>query len=145
MAAVGAHPPLILTFSPRAGRRDARPPLGGETPGLRERRLADPRRGFIIGRMTDDEIVALAGWIAQAGLAGASETRLMQGFCERAAAAGLPLARGIAFIDTLHPLHEGRSFRWERDKPDVTFTDYGRSTRRAKPPSAGGRAPGSGC
>ena len=80
------------------------------------------------GRMTDDDIVALAGWVAEAGLAGASETTLLQGFCERAAAAGLPLARGVAFIDTLHPLYEGRTFRWDRDKPDVTFTDYGRST-----------------
>ena len=78
--------------------------------------------------MTKDDNAALAGWVAEAGLAGASETTLLQGFCERAAAAGLPLARGVAFIDTLHPLHEGRSFRWERDKPDATFTDYGRST-----------------
>jgi adenylate cyclase len=78
--------------------------------------------------MTDDEIAALAGRMAEAGLAGASETRLMQGFCERAVACGLPLARGVTFIDTLHPLYEGRTFRWEREKPDVTFTDYGRST-----------------
>jgi len=78
--------------------------------------------------MTDAEIAALCGWIAEAGLAGASETTLLQGFCERAVASGLPLARGVAFIDTLHPLYEGRTFRWEREKPDVTFTDYGRST-----------------
>ena len=78
--------------------------------------------------MTDEEMAALAGWVAEAGLSGASEPTLLQGFCERAAAAGLPLARAVAFIDTLHPLYEGRTFRWERDKPDVTFTDYGRST-----------------
>jgi adenylate cyclase len=78
--------------------------------------------------MNDAEIAALCGWIAEAGLAGASETTLLQGFCERTAGLGLPLARGVAFIDTLHPLYEGRTFRWEREKPDVTFTDYGRST-----------------
>ncbi len=82
-----------------------------------------------MGRMTNNDFAAVAGWIAEAGLAGASETALLQGFCERAVAAGLPLARGVAFIDTLHPLYEGRTFRWERDKPDVTFTDYGRSTQ----------------
>jgi len=78
--------------------------------------------------MTNEEIAALAGWIAEAGLAGASETTLLRGFCERAAAAGLPLARGMAFIDTLHPLYEGRTFRWERGKEEATFADYGRST-----------------
>ena len=31
------------------------------------------------------------------------------------------------FIDTLHPVHEGRAFRWERDKPEATLTEYGRS------------------
>jgi adenylate cyclase len=78
--------------------------------------------------MTEADIAALCGWTAEAGLAAASETTLLQGFCERAAEGGLPLARGVAFIDTLHPLYEGRVFRWEREKPDATFTDYGRST-----------------
>ena len=78
--------------------------------------------------MTEAEIAALCAWIAGAGLNGASETTLLQGFCERAVASGVPLARGVAFIDTLHPLYEGRTFRWDREKPDVTFTDYGRST-----------------
>ena len=30
-------------------------------------------------------------------------------------------------IDTLHPIHEGRAFRWERDKPEATLTEYGRT------------------
>ncbi len=81
----------------------------------------------MIRRMTEAEIAALGAWIAEAGLAGAPETTLLQGFCERVAANGVPLERGIAFIDTLHPLYEGRTFRWDRDKPDVTFTDYGRT------------------
>jgi adenylate cyclase len=78
--------------------------------------------------MRDEEIAALASWVAETGLAGASETTLLRGFCERAAACGVPLARGVAFIDTLHPLYEGRTFRWERDSPDVTSTEYGRSS-----------------
>ena len=32
------------------------------------------------------------------------------------------------FIDTLHPIHEGRAFRWERDKPAASVSEYGRST-----------------
>ena len=77
--------------------------------------------------MTEDEIAKLASWLAMAGLKGKMETALLEGFCSRAAAAGLSLARVILFIDTLHPIHEGRAFRWERDKPEATLTEYGRT------------------
>ncbi|MBV8106424.1 MAG: adenylate/guanylate cyclase domain-containing protein [Hyphomicrobiales bacterium] len=78
--------------------------------------------------MTEAEIAKLAGWLAKVGLEGRSETVLVEGFCLRAVAAGVPLARAIVFIDTLHPVHEGRAFRWEREKPEATLTEYGRST-----------------
>jgi adenylate cyclase len=57
----------------------------------------------------------LSGWLTEAGLAGESETRLLDGFCRRAGAAGLPIARAAIIIDTLHPVYEGRAFRWRRD------------------------------
>ncbi len=57
----------------------------------------------------------LVGWIVEAGLAGKSETVILDGFCRRAVAAGLPIARGALIIDTLHPIHEGRLFRWRAD------------------------------
>jgi adenylate cyclase len=82
----------------------------------------------MIGAMTEAEIAKLASWLAKAGLEGRTETALVEGFCQRAAAAGLPLARVVIFIDTLHPIHEGRAFRWEREKPETTLTEYGRST-----------------
>jgi adenylate cyclase len=78
--------------------------------------------------MTEAEIAKLASWLAKVGLEGRTETLLVEGFCQRAVAAGLPLARLIVFIDTLHPIHEGRAFRWEREKPEATLTEYGRST-----------------
>jgi adenylate cyclase len=78
--------------------------------------------------MTETELAGVASWIANAGLEGGGETVLVEGFCGRAVAAGLPLARAIVFIDTLHPIHEGRVFRWERDKPGATVSEYGRST-----------------
>jgi adenylate cyclase len=78
--------------------------------------------------MTEKELAALASWIANVGLQGSTETALVEGFCGRAVAVGLPLTRAIVFIDTLHPIHEGRVFRWERDKPAVTVSEYGRST-----------------
>jgi adenylate cyclase len=54
----------------------------------------------------------LARWTTEAGLAGKSETTILDGFCHRAVAAGLPVARAMVIIDTLHPVHEGRVFRW---------------------------------
>jgi adenylate cyclase len=78
--------------------------------------------------MTEAEIAKLASWLAKAGLEGRAETVLVEGFCRRALSAGLPLVRAIVFIDTLHPIHEGRAFRWEREKPEATLTEYGRST-----------------
>ena len=78
--------------------------------------------------MIEKELAALTSWIANAGLQGSTETTLVEGFCGRAVAAGLPLARAIVFIDTLHPIHEGRVFRWERDKLAATVSEYGRST-----------------
>ena len=75
--------------------------------------------------MIDAEIPKLANWLAKVGLEGRAETALLDGFCQRALAAGLPLARALMFIDTLHPIHEGRAFRWEREKPETTVTEYG--------------------
>ena len=57
----------------------------------------------------------LSAWLTQAGLAGESETALLDGFCRRAIDAGLPLARAALIIDTLHPVYEGRGFRWRRE------------------------------
>ena len=77
--------------------------------------------------MTEAEFAEIATWLAEAGLAGASETALVAGFCDRVAAFGLPLARALVFIDTLHPIHEGRMFRWERGVAEATLSEYGSS------------------
>lgn len=55
---------------------------------------------------------AVADWIVAAGLKGLSEIDILQGFCERLLADGFPLDRGMAIVDTLHPLYEGRVFTW---------------------------------
>jgi adenylate cyclase len=69
---------------------------------------------------------SIADWVVAAGLAGKSETALLDGFCRRAAEAGLPLARAAVIIDTLHPVHEGRAFRWRReDAGGAELLEYG--------------------
>lgn len=81
--------------------------------------------------MDDRQASALATWITEAGLAGKSETAMLTGFCERAAAAGLPLANALVLVDTLHPIHEGRVVRWYHDNRETTLGEYGRSTEGA--------------
>ena len=69
---------------------------------------------------------AIAEWIVGAGLAGESETAMLDGFCRRAVAAGLPIARAGVIIDTLHPVHEGRAFRWHRQSSrEAELIEYG--------------------
>ncbi len=78
--------------------------------------------------MVETAIDELAGWVTQAGLIGRSESELMAGFCRRASEAGIPLARATVILDTLHPIYEGRAFRWRADAPDsVEAVDYGRT------------------
>jgi adenylate cyclase len=54
----------------------------------------------------------LMNWLVSQGLTGLPENDLIRGFCERCRAAGLELSRGLVVIDTLHPIFEGRGFRW---------------------------------
>ena len=56
--------------------------------------------------------IDLMNWLVIQGLTGLPENDLIRGFCERCRADGLDLSRGLAFIDTLHPIYEGRGFRW---------------------------------
>jgi adenylate cyclase len=71
----------------------------------------------------------LHDWLIEAGLAGASESALLDGFCRRGNVAGLPLAHGVMIVDTLHPAYEGRAFfwRWEDGEGRVEQVEYGPS------------------
>jgi adenylate cyclase len=69
----------------------------------------------------------LSAWLTEAGLAGMSETDILSGFCDRCAAAGIPLGRAQLFIDTLHPVHEGRLFRWGYGPDEAPILEYGRT------------------
>jgi adenylate cyclase len=69
-----------------------------------------------------------SAWLMKAGLAGTSETDIVSGFCERCVSAGLPLARTMVLIDTLHPVHEGRLFRWGYGPTEPPLLEYGRTS-----------------
>lgn len=76
--------------------------------------------------MTIDSPDRIESWLVDAGLAGASETETLHGFCERCGEAGIALSRATLVVDTLHPTHEGHVFRWRAgsaEQPPVV--EYG--------------------
>jgi adenylate cyclase len=77
--------------------------------------------------MTDLEFADVVAWIAEAGLAGQSETAIVAGFCDRLVTLGVPLARAAVIIDTLHPIYEGRAFLWQGQDKETALLEYGRS------------------
>lgn len=80
--------------------------------------------------MNDRQILELTEWIAESGLAGFSETELIDGFCRRLVENGVPLTRMVGIIDTLHPVLEARTFHWHRTKNETQAIDYARSSAR---------------
>ncbi len=61
----------------------------------------------------EKQLTELTAWLAGAGLAGKSELALVFGF----------------LIDTLHPVHEGRIFRWGHDPSLPSEHEYGRTNQ----------------
>jgi len=77
--------------------------------------------------MNESDINALTAWLAKAGPSGEREDALVSGFCDRAVAAGLPISRAQVFIDTLHPVYEGRLVRWGYAPSRPVVQEYGRT------------------
>ena len=78
--------------------------------------------------MTADSLNRIESWLVDAGLAGASETESLYGFCDRCREAGIALSRSTIIVDTLHPIHEGRVFRWRADSVEQPpMVEYGPS------------------
>jgi adenylate cyclase len=77
--------------------------------------------------MNENLSTELLTWLTQAGLAGTSETDIVSVFCDRCVTAGIPLGRAHVAIDTLHPVHEGRLFRWGYPNEPLVH-EYGRTS-----------------
>jgi adenylate cyclase len=78
--------------------------------------------------MNENLFSELSAWLTGAGLTGTPETDIVSAFCDRCAAGGIPLDRAHVFIDTLHPVHEGRLFRWGFGPGESPIYDYGRTS-----------------
>jgi adenylate cyclase len=78
--------------------------------------------------MTPLDTDIILDWIVRRGLDGLDEAQLLREFCEKCREAGLMLSRALSFIDTLHPVHEGRIYRWRDDSvEEPAATDYART------------------
>src|SRR5436305_3141212 len=74
----------------------------------------------------------LVNWIVSQGLTGMPEADLVRGFCERCRAGGVDVSRGLIFTDRLHPIFEGRGFRWNDTEVDESeIFEYGSSEQGA--------------
>ncbi|CAN7363849.1 adenylate/guanylate cyclase domain-containing protein [Rhizobium sp. LjRoot30] len=58
----------------------------------------------------------VSAWLKKAALDGENLEPLIKGFCERLAAAGLPLVRVHLSFSMLHPLYDALGFTWQRGK-----------------------------
>mgnify|MGYP003607393224 CR=1 FL=1 len=82
--------------------------------------------------MTPLDTDRLLDWIVRRGLDGVDEADLLREFCTKCRDAGLMLSRALSFIDTLHPVHEGRIYRWRDDSvEEEAATDYARTDQGA--------------
>lgn len=81
-------------------------------------------------------------WVTKAGLYGTSEPDLLRGFCKGLNKAGLSVARALVVIDTLHPVHEGRVFRWRSDNASESeVVEYGRTNQGGEAAESWRRSP----
>jgi adenylate cyclase len=86
-----------------------------------KRVLKEPRITF----MQDNDISEIAAWLMQEGLQGTAEADLLAGFCDACQQRGLELGRAMALMDTLHPVYEGRAFRWDSKETIEPVFEYG--------------------
>jgi adenylate cyclase len=78
--------------------------------------------------MNHSEIARTTEWLIKSGLRGMTEPELLRQFCERLVRVGLSLSRATVAIDTLHPIYEGRAFRWRNDGVEErSLFEYGRT------------------
>lgn len=79
--------------------------------------------------MNESDIHGITAWLIEQGLAGMAEADLLAAFCMRCREAGVDITRGLTIIDTLHPVHEGRAFRWRNDGvEEAAMIEYGRTS-----------------
>jgi adenylate cyclase len=75
---------------------------------------------------TPTPLSEIAEWLERTALRGLPSQALVGGLGERMVAAGIPLTRMTAMVDTLHPVHEGSVFRWVAGEAGADTLTYSR-------------------
>ena len=78
------------------------------------------------GYVATGDTANISAWLVKKGLRGATQTALLEGFCERLVSAGIPLQRAHARQRALHPVFGAVGFDWLRDGGRATREDYAR-------------------
>jgi adenylate cyclase len=92
--------------------------------------------------MDRERLEEVRAWVTKAGLSGMSEPDLLRGFSKGLHKAGLPVGRSLIVIDTLHPVHEGRVFRWRSDQASESeVREYGRTGQGGEAAESWRRSP----
>jgi adenylate cyclase len=103
-------------------------PLDASLPVARQDSDAAPyrpcRSWLNIGSMDAARLQHTLDWLMDGARSAPTGPALLKQTCERLVAAGVPLARGAAFVQTLHPDVFGRSFVW-RPGADVIIGEAG--------------------
>src|SRR6185437_15793584 len=82
--------------------------------------LASCRRALQNDQTMDiSELDRLTRWLMEGARSAPTPTTFLKEMCERLVAAGLPLYRAGAFVQTLHPDVFGRSFIWREGAEEV--------------------------
>jgi len=77
-------------------------------------------------------VIELHRWVVCEGLRGANAPDLFAGFCQRLIADGVPLWRGYAAMETLHPQWWGFGFTWRRDSAAIQPAHFGHDHATAR-------------
>ena len=76
-------------------------------------------------------IIELHVWAVREGLRGATAYDLFDGFCQRLVIDGVPLWRGYAAMETLHPQWGGYGYTWRRDLNAIQPEQFAHDTETA--------------
>ena len=87
--------------------------------------MASERRSAASNALSDD----IAGWLAREALGDSEPATLFEALCRRLRAAGVPILRGNASFNVLHPLYHAGALTWTAEGVDVRLFTWTAATR----------------
>jgi adenylate cyclase len=94
--------------------------------------MREPPRDIDFDSALGRQVVELHVWAVSEGLRGVAADALFDGFCQRLVIAGIPLWRGYAAMNTLHPQWGGYSYTWRRDLNAIEPEQFERTLYRRR-------------